>query len=142
MLGRLGQLFDAIEDEAQQEGVAIVASAVDEHGNRMLLMRMKGAPVHSLDLATRKAFTAVDMGTDTLSLAAQAVPGQPLFGLDVATGGQLAMFAGGELFELSPGETIGVGISGATMEQDVRILQRAIERVRHAQAAQATARRD
>lgn len=129
MLGRLGQLFGAIEDEARQEQVAIVASAVDEHGNTMLLMRMPGAPVHSIDLATRKAFTAVDLGTNTLSLSPQAVPGEPLFGLDVATGGKLVMFGGGDLFELAPGRTIGVGISGASTEQDVGILRRAIERV-------------
>jgi uncharacterized protein GlcG (DUF336 family) len=137
MLGRLGQLFDAIEDEAQREGVAIVASAVDEHGNTMLLMRMKGSAVHSIDLATRKAFTAVDMGTDTLSLSPQAIPGEGLYGLDVATGGKLVFFGGGDLFELAPGETIGVGISGASTDQDVGILRRAIGRVGHADAVTA-----
>jgi uncharacterized protein GlcG (DUF336 family) len=135
MLGTLGQLFDAIEDEAIQEGVAIVASAVDEHGNTMLLMRMKGSAVHSIDLATRKAFTAVDMGTDTLSLSPQAVPGEGLYGLDVATGGRLVFFGGGDLFELAEGETIGVGISGASTEQDVGILRRAIDRVNAAAGA-------
>jgi uncharacterized protein GlcG (DUF336 family) len=137
MLGRLGQLFDAIEDEAQQEGVAIVASAVDEHGNTMLLMRMKGSAVHSIDLATRKAFTAVDMGTDTLSLSPQAVPGEGLYGLDVATAGQLVFFGGGDLFEVAAGETIGVGISGASTDQDVGILRRAIGRVGEPEAVTA-----
>jgi uncharacterized protein GlcG (DUF336 family) len=139
MLGKLGQLFDAIEDEAHREGVAIVASAVDKHGNTMLVMRMKGSAVHSIDLATRKAFTAVDMGTDTLSLSPQAVPGEPLFGLDVATGGQLVFFGGGDTFELAPEETIGVGISGASTEQDVGILRRAIERVSQGDPATAGA---
>jgi uncharacterized protein GlcG (DUF336 family) len=129
MLGRLGQLFDAIEQEAQGFGVAIVASAVDAHGNRMLFMRMKGAPVHSIDLATRKAFTAIDLGSDTLSLSPQALPGEPLFGLDVATAGQLVFFGGGDVFELAPGERVGVGISGAPTEQDVAILRNAIGRV-------------
>jgi uncharacterized protein GlcG (DUF336 family) len=133
MLDRLGQLFDAIEDEANGFGVAIVASAVDEHGNTMLLMRMKGAPVHSIDLATRKAFTAIDMGTDTLSLTPQAQPGGPLFGLTEATGGKLVMFGGGDRFEVAPGETVGVGISGAPTEQDVAILRNAIDRVNRAQ---------
>jgi uncharacterized protein GlcG (DUF336 family) len=132
MLGRLGQLFDAIEQEAQGFGAAIVASAVDAHGNVALLMRMKGAPVHSIDLATRKAFTAVDLGTDTLSLGPQAQPGEPLFGLDVATGGKLVMFGGGDVFELAPGELVGVGISGATTEQDVAIVRNAIARVQQA----------
>jgi uncharacterized protein GlcG (DUF336 family) len=129
MLGRLGELFDAIEQEALGLDVAIVASAVDAHGNTLLLMRMPGSPVHSIDLATRKAFTAVDMGTDTMSLSPQAQPGQPLYELTVATGGKLVMFGGGELFELSPGETIGVGISGASTEEDVAIVRNAIEKL-------------
>ena len=130
MLGRLGQLFDEIEDEAKALDVAIVASAVDRHGNVMLLMRMEGAPVHSINLATRKAFTAVEMGSDTLSLAPQSQPGQPLYELTAATGGKLVMFGGGELFELAPGETIGVGISGASTEQDVAIARNAIENLK------------
>lgn len=129
MLGKLGQLFDAIEDEANRFGVAIVASAVDAHGNTLLLMRMEGAPIHSIDLATRKAFTAVDLGTDTLSLTPQAQPGGPLYGLTEATAGALVMFGGGEVFELAPGVKIGVGISGAPTEQDVAIVRNAIERV-------------
>ncbi len=135
MLGRLGQLFDAIEEEARGFGVAIVASAVDAHGNTMLLMRMEGAPVHSIDLATRKAFTAVDLNTDTLSLTPQAQPGAPMYGLTEATGGRLVMFGGGDVFELVPGVRIGVGISGAPTEQDVAIVRNAIERVGSLDAA-------
>lgn len=129
MLDRLGELFDAIEDEAGRLKVAIVASAVDAHGNTILLMRMKGAPVHSIDLATRKAFTAIEMGADTVSLAPLAQPGQPLYELCAATSGKLVFFGGGELFELAPGETIGVGISGAETEQDVAIVRNAIDRL-------------
>lgn len=132
MLGRLGKLFDAIEAQAEGRGHAIVASAVDRHGNVMLTMRMSGAPVHSIDLATRKAFTAVDMGSDTLSLARQHAPGEELFGLDVATGGKLVLLGGGDVFELAPGEVIGVGISGSPTETDIAILHGAIEQVRQA----------
>lgn len=135
MLNRLGQLFNAIEEEAEGFGVAIVASAVDKHGNTMLLMRMKGAPVHSIDLATRKAFTAIEMGTDTLSLNEQAQPGGPLFGLTEATGGKLVMFGGGDRFEIAAGETAGVGISGAPTDTDVAILRNAIERTKQADVA-------
>lgn len=130
MLGRLGELFDAIEAEAHALDVAIVASAVDRHGNTMLVMRMPGSAVHSIDLATRKAYTAVDMGEDTLSLSSRTQPGGPLYELSVATGGKLVFFGGGELFELAPGETIGIGISGAATDQDVAIARNAIKTLR------------
>lgn len=132
MLGRLGELFDAIEEEAKALDVAIVASAVDRHGNPMLLMRMPGSAVHSIDLATRKAYTAVDMGEDTLSMSPRTQPGEPLYELSVATGGKLVFFGGGELFELAPGEVVGVGISGAATDQDVAIVRNAIDKLRPA----------
>jgi uncharacterized protein GlcG (DUF336 family) len=129
MLGRVGRLFDLIEEEAEGFGVAIVAAAVDEHGNTVLLMRMKGAPVHSIEMATRKAFTAVELRTDTASLTEKMQPGGPMFGLTEATSGRLVGFGGGDVFEVAPGETIGVAISGAPTETDIAIITNALEKI-------------
>jgi uncharacterized protein GlcG (DUF336 family) len=129
MLGRVGELFDLIEEEAQNAGVAIVACAVDAHGNTVVLMRMKGAPVHSIEMATRKAFTAIDMRTNTASLTPLMQPGQPMFGLTGATSGRLVGFGGGDVFEVSPDESIGVAISGAPTETDIAILANALEKI-------------
>ena len=130
MLGRVGQLFDLIERKAEELGVAIVAAAVDEHGNTALLMRMKGAPVHSIEMAARKAFTAIEMRTDTASLTPLMQPGGPMYGLTDATSGRLVGFGGGNVFEVSPGETIGVAISGAPTETDIEILESSLEAIR------------
>jgi len=129
MLGEVGQLFDAIEEEANAIGIPVVASAVDTHGNMVLLMRMTNAPVHSVHMATRKAFTAISMGVETASLTAQVQPGQPLFGLTAASGGQLVPFGGGNVVTLAGGERIGVGISGGTTEQDMEVLARSTEKL-------------
>jgi uncharacterized protein GlcG (DUF336 family) len=137
MLGRVGELFDLIEQEAQELGVAIVAAAVDEHGNTVLLMRMKGAPVHSIEMATRKAFTAIEMRTDTASLTPLMQPGGPMFGLTDATSGRLVGFGGGDLVEIAPGETIGVAISGAATDQDIAIVTNAIQKIGRTDRVQA-----
>jgi uncharacterized protein GlcG (DUF336 family) len=129
MLGRLGQLFELVEEAAEGEGLALVASAVDEHGNPVLLMRMKGSQLHAIDFAQRKAYTAISMRTATAALTPQVQPGQPLFGLTESSHGRLIPFGGGDLFEVAPGELVGVGISGGTTEQDIDILARAMDRV-------------
>jgi uncharacterized protein GlcG (DUF336 family) len=130
MLGELGRLFDLIEDESRSMGVSVVASAVDEHGNNVLFMRMKGSTVHSIDMAVRKAFTSISMGCETASLTALVQPGQPLYGLTEASGGRLVAFGGGITFELSTGESLGIGVSGGTSEQDIEILKKAVAAVK------------
>jgi uncharacterized protein GlcG (DUF336 family) len=122
MLGELGQLFEVAEKYADELGVAVVVSAVDPHGNLVLLMRMEGAPEFAIHMATRKAYTAISMGLDTATLTPLVQPGQPLFGLIEASGGRLLPFGGGAVVRLENGSALGIGVSGGTTEQDVAVL--------------------
>ena len=123
MLGELGALFDQAEQHAEQLEVASVVSAVDPHGNLVMLMRMPGAPEFAIHMATRKAYTAISMGLETAALTPLVQPGQPLFGLIEASGGRLLPFGGGATITLADGTSLGIGVSGGTTEQDVAVLQ-------------------
>lgn len=123
MLGELGSLFDQAEKRAEELEVAAVVAAVDPHGNLVLLMRMDGAPEFAVHMATRKAYTAISMGTETAALTPLVQPGQPLFGLIEASGGRLLPFGGGAAVTLKDGCSLGIGVSGGTTEQDVAVLQ-------------------
>jgi uncharacterized protein GlcG (DUF336 family) len=122
MLGELGPLFDRAEEQARDLGVNSVLSAVDVHGNLVLLMRMEGAPEFAIHMATRKAYTAISMGLDTASLTPLVQPGQPLFGLIEASGGRLLPFGGGAVVTLENGTSLGIGVSGGSTEQDIAVL--------------------
>jgi uncharacterized protein GlcG (DUF336 family) len=114
---------------ATQMGLRVVISVVDAHGNPVLLHRMDGAPLHALDMAFRKAYTAISFGAETASLMAKVQPGQPLYGLAVNSGGKLIAFGGGAPVALREGVSVGVGISGGTTSEDVEILASAVEMV-------------
>jgi uncharacterized protein GlcG (DUF336 family) len=114
------------EDEARKRGIHIVVSVVDVHGNPALLHRMDSAPMHSLEMAFRKAYTAATFNTATEDLTADVQPGEPLYGLAVSSGSKLIAFGGGAPFTVSTGERFGLGISGGTTEEDIEVMAAAI----------------
>lgn len=128
MLSELKAIAGYAEEEAARVGIAVVASVVDIHGNPALLHRMDGAPMHSLDMAFRKAYTAATFAVATEELTDQVQPGGPLFGLAVNSGSKLIAFGGGAHFTVSSGERFGLGISGGTTDEDIAVLKAAIAR--------------
>ncbi len=126
MFDELKTIAGYAEDEAASAGLAIVVSVVDTHGNAALLHRMTGAPMHSLEMAFRKAYTAASFAVATEELTEKVQPGGPLYGLSVNSGSKLIAFGGGAPFLVSNGERFGLGISGGTTEEDIHILRVAL----------------
>ena len=116
------------EEAATAAGLSMVVSIVDVHGNPALLHRMTGAPMHSLEMAFRKAYTAATFNVATEELSDKVQPGAPLFGLAVNSGSKLIAFGGGAPFTVSSGERFGLGISGGTTEEDIAVLESALDR--------------
>jgi uncharacterized protein GlcG (DUF336 family) len=99
--------------------VSVAICLIDIHGNVVLKHRMSEAPVFSIDLSERKAYTSALVGMRTADLLPLVQPGQPLFPL-MSQDKYCAMGGGAPL--TSEGRVIaGVGVSGGTVEQDVAI---------------------
>ena len=83
---------------ARQKAVEIrqpMCIAVVDAGARLIaFVRMDGALLASIDIAQRKAMTAMMVKIATRDLAPLCQPGAPLFGIEVTNGG-LVIFAGG-----------------------------------------------
>lgn len=126
MFNELKTIAGYAEDEAKSAGIAIVVSIVDIHGNPALLHRMTGAPMHSLEMAFRKAYTAATFAVATEELTEKVQPGGPLYGLSVNSGSKLIGFGGGAPFFVSSNERFGLGISGGTTEEDIDIVRVAL----------------
>lgn len=126
MLDEILSLAGTAEREATRIAVRVVVSVVDVHGNAKLLHRMDGAPMHSIEMASRKAYTAATFNVATETLTDEVRPTGPLYGLAVNSGSKLIAFGGGAPFVTSDGERFGLGISGGTTEEDVKILTRAL----------------
>ncbi len=104
-----------------------VVCVVDVHGNVVLQHRMPGAPLFSLELSERKAYTSALVRLRTADLVPMVQPGQPLYPLLMVSGGRYSAMGGGVPLA-SEGEVVaGVGVSGGTTEQDIDIVETAMK---------------
>lgn len=114
-------LIAAAQEKARSIGVTIVVHVADPSGNPIAMLRMDGAPLFSVEVAAKKAWTAAAGGVSTLVL-------RDVFNSDVTLLHALApsiedlMAVGGGAPVLAEGQVAGaVGVSGASEEQDQEI---------------------
>jgi uncharacterized protein GlcG (DUF336 family) len=118
---------DRVAAESVKNKVPVAVCVIDIHGNLVLQHRMTGAPVFSLELSERKAYTSALVGVRTADLVALVQPGQVLFPLLSVAGGRYSAMGGGVPL-MSEGQLIGgVGVSGGTTEQDIAIVEAALD---------------
>lgn len=116
-------LAGAVVQAAQAGGVAVNVAVVDAAGTLAAFLRMPGAPLHSIDIAIDKAYTAVSFGlptgqwTQALAQHSAAVrQGLVLRPRFVAFGGGLPVLENGQ-------RIAGVGVSGGSEAQDEALAQ-------------------
>ena len=98
-------------------GVRINAAVTDGAGTLTAFLRMPGAYPHSVDIAIDKAYTAASFGFPTAQWP-QVLAGDEALRLGMPHRPRLVVFGGG-LPLREGGELIGgIGVSGASAEQD------------------------
>lgn len=116
------RLIEAGSRCASEIGVPMVMAVVDANGDLIALRRMDDALLVSVTLAPHKAYTAAVVRLATVDLAKVAQPGESLYGLDVNIP-RITLVGGGIPLKVN-GELIGaVGVSGGSVEQDVRVAE-------------------
>jgi uncharacterized protein GlcG (DUF336 family) len=119
------QTAERVEAAASRAKVPVAVCVMDAHGNVVLKHRMNGAAVFSIELSERKAYTSALVGIRPADLLPLVQPGQALFPL-MAQEKYCAMGGGAPLS--SNGQVVaGVGVSGGSVEQDVAILEAALQ---------------
>ncbi len=104
---------------------AVSISIVDAAAHPILFVRMDGAILGAIDVATRKARTAALFQKDSAVLGEIMQPGASCYSLEYSNGG-LISFGGGVVLRDKIGDVIGaIGISGASVEEDETIAQAA-----------------
>lgn len=120
-LAVLQQMARRAEEKGRELGVPVVFAAVDQGGNLVLLQRMEGALLASIEIAAGKAYTASALKMATHELGQAAGPNGPLYGIENAVPGKIVLFGGGFPYRVN-GEVVGgIGVSGGTVEQDMEI---------------------
>jgi uncharacterized protein GlcG (DUF336 family) len=118
-------LLAAAADHAATIGVPVNIAVLDAGAHLKAFIRMDGAVIGSIDLAVRKARTAVLFETPSEAVWDYCKPGAPAHALELSNDG-LAPFAGGIPLRGRKGEMLGaVGVSGGAVPQDLEIAQAA-----------------
>ena len=116
----------AAEAKARELGVAMSISILDDAGNQKALLRMDGAPLASIGVATDKAYTAVGFGLPT-DLWYDAIKDDPPLLHGITSIPRFMMIGGGYPL-VSDGEVIGaVGVSGGAYQQDTAVAKAGAE---------------
>jgi uncharacterized protein GlcG (DUF336 family) len=112
--------------KAKQIGQPMNIAVVDAGANLTAFVRMDGAWLGRIDIATNKAFTAKAFDISTRDLGRNSQPGDQFFGIHVSNHNRVMIFAGGIPLELN-GQVIGaVGGSGGSGEQDQAVAEAAM----------------
>ena len=119
-LSQAGRIADGVLEDARARGAKPLGVIVlDAGGHPIVYKREDGASLFRFDIARAKVLADLGMGADTREIAAR-VASNPSFLTSeaIATGGGLALSAGGVLIG-SDMEIIGaVGVSGDTPDMD------------------------
>jgi uncharacterized protein GlcG (DUF336 family) len=120
-------LIESAGKEANEIEVPMVISIVDEGGNFIACHRMDDALLISVDISQNKAWTSVAMKMSTADLAQEAGMGKELYGINTTNNGRVVVFGGGIPLRKN-GQIIGaVGVSGGSVEEDIRVAQAAVD---------------
>jgi glc operon protein GlcG len=110
------RVVEAAVRRAEELGVAVVVWVVDPGGHDVAMLRMDGAPLLSRQVARDKAWSSVAFGQPTTWWATiiDDDPGLAALG----RGNRLMPVAGGVPLRVGSALVGGLGVSGASAEQD------------------------
>lgn len=111
-------IIAAARKAAAKRNTQMCIAVVDSGANLKAFLRMDDAWVGSIDIAIKKAKTAVFFGMPTGQIGQLSQPSAPLYGIEHSNDG-LITFPGGLPIVDEEGVLVGaVGVSGSTVEND------------------------
>ena len=114
-------LVHAAKSKAADIGVAVSVVVMDAAGHLKAFSRMDGAWLGSIDVAMKKAKTAVLFEAETQAIWELCKPDAQAHGLEFTNNG-LITFAGGIPLKAADGQLLGsIGVSGGQVAQDLEV---------------------
>lgn len=120
------KMLDTACAKAEQLGVAVNVSVVDEGANLKGFVRMDGAPLLSSGISQNKAYSAAAFGIPT-SEWYPIIEKEPALLHGIVHTDRLTVFEGGIPLYINNQLAGGVGVSGGSAEQDGMIAAAAVE---------------
>lgn len=119
-------MIDACLNKAREMNLRIIVAVADDHGDLIAFNKMDGSLLISTEIAINKAWTSVAIKM-TSNQFGQLANNGPLAWVTGTNGHRLIAVAGG-LPLIAEGEIVGgIGVSGATAEEDELIAQAGVD---------------
>jgi uncharacterized protein GlcG (DUF336 family) len=114
------------ESKASDLALPMAIALMDGEGGLLFFGRMDGTLPASTEIAISKAYTAavLRMATDEVGKLAQ--PGGELYGIQHTHNGKIVLFGGGLPLQLNGQFVGGIGISGGSVNEDVRVAENVV----------------
>jgi uncharacterized protein GlcG (DUF336 family) len=117
----------AAREEAKRLDTQMCIAIVDSGANLKAFYRMDDAWVGSIDIAVKKAKTAVFFGMPTGEIGKLSQPGASLYGIEHSNEG-LITFPGGLPIVDDEGTLVGaIGVSGSSVENDHKVAKAGVD---------------
>lgn len=120
------KLVEAAVRHAETLNVSINVAVVDNGGHLAAFLRMPGSSFHSINIAIDKAYTAMSFGLDTSQWGPIADTLSPLCKNGLMSQDRLMTCGGGVPVEVEGHRIGGIGVSGASEQQDEEIAKQAL----------------
>lgn len=115
------KMAESAEHKGKEIGVPIVFSVLDSGGNLILIHRMEDSLLASIDISINKAYTALALKMSTDKVANIVKADSDLYGIQWTNKGRIVPFGGGYPLTIN-GKIVGaLGVSGGTVEEDMKI---------------------
>jgi uncharacterized protein GlcG (DUF336 family) len=119
--------IDAARKKAVKIKTQMCIAVVDSGANLKAFLRMDDAWVGSIDIAIKKAKTAVFFGMPTGEIGKLSQPGKSLYGIEHSNEG-LITFPGGLPIVDEEGVLVGaIGVSGSSVENDHTVAEAGVK---------------
>ena len=121
------KMIEAAVAKAKSLGVPQVVAVLDESGLLKAFCRMDGAPLISIEVAQNKAYTAL-LGAPSQDFF-NRIKDDPALLAGVPHIPRIAVFGGGLPIRIDGAVVGGIGVSGASVEQDIACAQAGLDAI-------------
>ncbi|MFT5133929.1 MAG: hypothetical protein ACI9SC_002402 [Gammaproteobacteria bacterium] len=121
------KLVEAVASKAEEMNLRVNVAVVDSGGHLAAFLRMPGSAFHSVDIAINKAYTAMSFGLATSQWGAVAENLSPLCKSGLLSQDRLMTCGGGVPIEVDGHRIGGIGVSGASEQQDEELATQALQ---------------
>ncbi len=119
--------LSAASAKAQALGVQVNIALTDGSGVMVGFLRMNGAPLHSIDIALDKAYTAASFGLPTSQWTETLKHHSPAVGQGLVMRPRFVAFGGGCPIVNASHRIGAIGVSGGSESQDEEIAQAGLD---------------